>query len=1774
MSWEVGNQKLKKKFKNVNEEILSNKGFLDEKKAKVLLYKFLRENPSFASELISGVTLFPFQHMAIKAMMETDYFLGIWCLDQNEYVLSSEGFKKIKDIEVGDSVRSRKAVNGISNKKTNPLSKGLDICLQSGDSFKSKIGHKTLCYSNGEFLFKEVQELSIGDNIPIKISTEVWGDRDITKDSDIKSSPYLFYLLGYVLGDGWVNQDGINYCSESPEVQEKIQNFTKDNDLKTYARQRTGNLYFYEYSLFDRKLVKWLESFGWDKSLKSKNKIICDSLLQCSRENLCALIGGLFDADGYASFLNTNSKVGIKNTSLQLLRQIKMIFNNMGISSNLRKSGEHKGVPYYDLVISNDVSSLKEFQNSIDFVVYHKKENLEKIIARSSTRNYQNNLIPEFSEILKKDGSRGKLTGKLGAWGKSFSQNNFDDLKNLSNETEEIIKNIKNEKVIFSKIKSIEECDTVSVDITVENEECYVGNGFVHHNSRGLSKCSHYDSLTWTDRGLIKIGDVNIGDMVQSENSFNKVLAKTINPVDKTYKITTNSGFESEGLDYHKIRVLNKDLQLEWKNNKEIIEGDYIVIKRGCDIRLEEKDIFEGFEFINDVENFNKPKIFIKNKEDISDWYYFFGLLIGDGHILKTPMGVSITSKDQETKDFLNQFSEKIGLHLSVSDKGNECQDLRIYSKELVYFLRFLGFDESKAYQKTIPEKLTNNSKENIRKLLMGLFDTDGYCSIQQIEKKGVNVKVGFTSTSEILLKQIQNLCLQFGVVFRKSVAFKGGESTFLEGKTYECRKAWSLICCNQKDIRVFRDKIGFNIKRKQELFSYLDKQLVQDESFCDYIPYNSSGSRAIAEEEAFEKLSYLMREDFSFEKVIKTEVGEAVTVDIQVENEHCYVSDGIINHNSFSTAVFAILDAILNQGVHIGIISKSFRQCAHPDTLIPTDRGLIKIKNAEIGDLVYSIKGANKIRNKWTNDLADGFSLTSKSGYQIEGKMGHKVLTFDKNSQSQEWKKAEDITLDDFVGIHYGCDIFPDKDDYLDKDDAYLHGLMVGGELFKKEQKIKQVPDKALNSTKENLKAFLQGLFDSDGSVGKDRVELASSSISIIRQVQLCLLKFGVISKIQKEKARGEMIICGSKTFGKDSYKLRVMGESNISKFNQQIGFRLTRKSDSLKNSVPENVRGNCDVVYGSGLYLSSKYTFKETLANNLGKERLSRILDEYRDRIEGGDIDLYKDLISNNIFWDKVANIEFKESAESVDIEVDDEHCYVGNGFINHNSKMIFRKIEDIALSPKAAFLSQCMTKVSKSNDEWVIQIGRSRITALPLGDGEKLRGFRFQRMIIDELLLMPEKILNEVILPFLAVVENPTERQKIYDLETQLIADGQMVEDDRHDWPHNKIIGLSSACYKFEYLYKLYQQYESLILNPSKQDNAHRVIMHFSYDCAPEKLYDQNLLDQSKATMSQAQFDREFGSVFTDDSSGYFKVSKMALCTVIDGEGQGVEVIGEDKAEYILSFDPSWSESDGSDDFAMNLIKLNPKKQNGTVVHSYAMSGTNLKKHIGYFYYLLTHFNVVMIVGDYNGGVQFLNSCNESELFKTNKLQLECFDADFDNTVEYQAAIKDARNQYNLTTKKIVHLRKPSSFWIRYANELLQASFDHRRIMFAGMAMNDDFAKQRRANIPILTIKYSRAEEEKEAGAKQIDFIEHQKDMIDLIKVQCALIQVTTTAQGTQSFDLPPNLKKQRGADKARKDAYSALVLGNWMMHVYYDMMATPVDEAQETFTPMFL
>tara|TARA_R110000765_G_scaffold14030_4_gene41439 strand:- start:704 stop:2596 length:1893 start_codon:yes stop_codon:yes gene_type:complete len=512
---------------------------------------------------------------------------------------------------------------------------------------------------------------------------------------------------------------------------------------------------------------------------------------------------------------------------------------------------------------------------------------------------------------------------------------------------------------------------------------------------------------------------------------------------------------------------------------------------------------------------------------------------------------------------------------------------------------------------------------------------------------------------------------------------------------------------------------------------------------------------------------------------------------------------------------------------------------------------------------------------------------------------------------------------------------------------------------------------------------------------------------------------------------------------------------------------------------------------------------------------------------------------------------------------------------------SKQIFQKMEDILCKPEASLLKECGFKITKGTDQWTLKLGGGRAIALPLANGERLRGFRFNRIVLDEFLTIPEKIFNEVIIPFLGVVDNPIEREEIYNLESKLIDKDEMKEKDRYVWPNNKLIILSSPSFKFEYMYRLYKKYEDLIQgltikegddDDDFKDDAYRLIMQLSYDCAPPRLYDQNLLKQAKATMSEMQFKREFGAQFIDESDGYFRLSKMAACTIPDGESPAVEIVGNPSDEYLLSFDPNWAGNTNADHFAMHVFKVDRDSQKVCLVHSYAIAGVSLKQHMQYLLYLIQHFNIIGMCGDYNGGVQFINSCNESAIFKNENIEIGVVDVDLEKPENWHSDIMSFKRQYNIKAKKYCILRKPTANWNRNANEMLQAAIDHKRILFASRAIDSHFDEQRKKNIPIDKLRWDMKMLGSSKGALMIDFIDHQKSIVELTKAECANIEVIANPQGSQSFNLPQNLRRQKGPNRARKDSYSALVLGNWFAKVFFDSEnATAEKQVESTFVP---
>ena len=419
----------------------------------------------------------------------------------------------------------------------------------------------------------------------------------------------------------------------------------------------------------------------------------------------------------------------------------------------------------------------------------------------------------------------------------------------------------------------------------------------------------------------------------------------------------------------------------------------------------------------------------------------------------------------------------------------------------------------------------------------------------------------------------------------------------------------------------------------------------------------------------------------------------------------------------------------------------------------------------------------------------------------------------------------------------------------------------------------------------------------------------------------------------------------------------------------------------------------------------------------------------------------------------------------------------------------------------------------------------------------------------------------------MPFLVAPQNMKERIEIREMEDKLIAEGHMKEEDRMQFVNDsKMIALSSASYTFENLYKTYREWGDKIYSKEELDATY-FISQMGYEALPEEMIDTTIIEEAQnGGQSHSSFQREYCAQFTDGSDSYFSAKKMFECTIPDGENPTTLLKGKKDKKYILGIDPSFSNSPSSDFFAMSVLELDDEKQEGTLVHSYAVAGGNLKDHIKYLYYVVKNFDLEMIIID-NAGYQFIDSANESDLFLKDNINLKFFEFNSEKDgADYQAALKKAKREYNKQLGAVCFKQVFTSEFIRKANEHLQACIDHKKIWFASKvsAHGDAFTRATSQRVDTNLVN------EDNAGT----FIETQDDLIYQTKKQCALVEVKSTARGSQTFDLPLHLKRSESATRARKDNYTTLMLSNWAVKCYYDMKNVNIEAYQDTFTPRLI
>lgn len=229
-----------------------------------------------------------------------------------------------------------------------------------------------------------------------------------------------------------------------------------------------------------------------------------------------------------------------------------------------------------------------------------------------------------------------------------------------------------------------------------------------------------------------------------------------------------------------------------------------------------------------------------------------------------------------------------------------------------------------------------------------------------------------------------------------------------------------------------------------------------------------------------------------------------------------------------------------------------------------------------------------------------------------------------------------------------------------------------------------KTVPTTIFQSNKAQIALFLQHLWSTDGGVyireskGSSKLHYSSNSWKLVSGIKSLLLRFSIHCSIQKT----------TKADYKPVYHLNITGKENILKFAQEIGV-FGSKSEKLERLVflLKEVKGNpnSDVIAKAiwdkikilkkekgfternfQAAIDTNYCGSALYKSNLSRERLNRVANVL-------EIDDLKKLANSDIKWEKIKCITHIGNEMTYDIHVENEHNFVANNFIIHNSGAI---------------------------------------------------------------------------------------------------------------------------------------------------------------------------------------------------------------------------------------------------------------------------------------------------------------------------------------------------------------------------------------------------------------------------------------------------------------------------------------------------------------------
>lgn len=274
---------------------------------------------------------------------------------------------------------------------------------------------------------------------------------------------------------------------------------------------------------------------------------------------------------------------------------------------------------------------------------------------------------------------------------------------------------------------------------------------------------------------------------------------------------------------------------------------------------------------------------------------------------------------------------------------------------------------------------------------------------------------------------------------------------------------------------------------------------------------------------------------------------------------------------------------------------------------------------------------------------------------------------------------------------------------------------------------------------------------------------------------------------------------------------------------------------------------------------------------------------------------------------------------------------------------TEFLFDKITDFF--EKSPYFRASVRKYSRTTYKAIVSFyNTSMIEGLPLGTGEKVRGRRYNVVLIDEYAFVDENIIKTVIRPMLNVKKPNVE---------------------------NKYIISSTAYYTWNHFYLQYLLYSVMSQKRPEQFGIHEYTFE-DLKMVPDPPFelDDDIYEMMRMDTTEEVYSMENKCKFPIENVGFFSARLIDQCTPRATETQlpcPIEIIGEPKCCYSMGIDAA--RVAGGDNFSISIMKI----ENGIkkFVHGFVLNGSPYQEMIYNIRRLTQDFNIVQINCDSGGG-----------------------------------------------------------------------------------------------------------------------------------------------------------------------------------------------------------